>query len=188
MAYLALIRHGESVLNAQNKECGWIDSPLTALGHQQAKQAAKKIKDKKWDYVFESDLIRSKQTTDEIISVLGYSPVRIFSPALKERNYGIYADHDKSEVSHDIRRGWNVPIPQGESLKQVYERVVPYYQKEIEPKLSEGKNIILSAHGNSLRALCKYLKNLSNEEIERFEIPTGDCILLSFPPDPVRQT
>ena len=187
MAYLALVRHGESVLNSQNKECGWIDSPLTAIGHQQARQTAEKIKDKKWDYIFESDLIRSQQTTDEIIAVLGYSPVRISSPAIKERNYGIYADHDKSEVSHNIRRGWDVPVPLGESLKQVYERVVPYYQKEIEPKLNAGKNIIISVHGNSLRALYKYLKNLSNEEIERFEIPTGDYILLSFPPDPTRQ-
>ncbi len=188
MAYLALVRHGESILNSQNKECGWIDSPLTALGHQQAQQTAEKIKNKKWDYVFESDLIRSQQTTDEILKILNdKNIVRISSPAIKERNYGVYANQDKSEVSQDIRRGWDVPIPQGESLKQVYERVVPYYQKEIEPKLNAGKNIIISGHGNSLRALYKYLKNLSNEEIERFEIPTGDCILLSFPPDPVRQ-
>lgn len=188
MAYLALVRHGESVLNSQNKECGWIDSPLTTTGHQQAQQTAQKIKDKKWDYIFESDLIRSKETTDEIISVLGYSPIRISSPAIKERNYGVYANHDKSEVSHDIRRGWDVSVPEGETLKQVYERVTPYFQKEIEPKLNEGKNVIISAHGNSLRALYKYLKNLSNEEIVNFEIPTGDCILLSFPPDRVPQT
>lgn len=187
MAYLALVRHGESVLNSQNKECGWIDSPLTEKGKIQARETTKKLIDKKWDYIFESDLIRSKQTTDEIISVLGYSPVRISSLAIKERNYGIYADHNKSEVSHYIRRGWDVQVPEGETLKQVYGRVVPYFQKEIEPKLNGGKNVIISVHGNSLRALYKYLKNLSNEEIERFEIPTGDCILLSFPPDPVPQ-
>ncbi|MCL5431843.1 MAG: 2,3-bisphosphoglycerate-dependent phosphoglycerate mutase [Patescibacteria group bacterium] len=187
MAYLALIRHGQSVLNAQNKECGWIDSPLTQLGRQEARDAAQKIKDKKWDYIFESDLIRSHETTDEIIKVLGYSPIRVASPAIKERNYGIYANHDKSEVSHDIRRGWDVPVPQGETLKQVYDRVVPYFQAEILPKLEDGKDVIISAHGNSLRALYKYLKNLSDREIENFEVPTGDCILLPFPPDPSPQ-
>lgn len=180
MAYLALIRHGESVLNSQNKECGWIDSPLTQKGVQQATEAAKKLPEVKWDYIFESDLIRSKQTTNEIIEILGYIPIRISAPEIKERNYGIYANHDKSEVSQDIRRGWDFPIPEGESLKQVYERVVPYYQHEVEPKLKSGKNIIISGHGNSLRALYKYLKNISDEDIKNFEIPTGEVLLIDY--------
>lgn len=173
MAYLALIRHGQSEYNAKNLECGWIDSPLTQLGYQQARQSAEKIKDKKWDYIFESDLIRSKQTTDEIVSVLGYSPVRVSSPAIKERNYGIFAGKDKSEVSQEVRRGWEAVVPEGENLKQVYDRVVPYYLENILPKLKEGKNVIISAHGNSLRALVKYLDRISNEDIFKFEFPIG---------------
>ncbi len=183
MAYLALVRHGQSEYNAKNWECGWVDSPLTQQGIKEAKLAAEKLKDKHWDYIFESDLIRSKQTTDEILKSLNSPVTRISSPALKERNYGVYAGKDKSQVSQEIRRGWDVSVPEGESLKQVYERVIPYYESEILPKLKAGKNVIISAHGNSLRALCKYLKNLSNEEIEKFEVPIGDCTLLSFPLD-----
>jgi 2,3-bisphosphoglycerate-dependent phosphoglycerate mutase len=173
MAYLALVRHGQSEYNARNLECGWIDSPLTALGYQQAQQAAEQLKNKKWDFVFESDLIRSKQTTDEIIKVLGYLPIRISSPAIKERNYGIYAGKDKSEVSQEIRRGWDVVVTEGENLKQVYKRVVPYFESEILPKLKTGKNVIISAHGNSLRALVKYLDDISDEEIVNVELPPG---------------
>lgn len=185
MAYLALIRHGESVLNSENKECGWIDSPLTEKGKEQALQAASKLPKIKWDYIFESDLIRSKETTDIILNYLSTlgdvsNLIRISSPALKERNYGIYANHDKSEVSFEVRRGWDVPIAEGESLKQVYERIVPYYNAEILPKLKASKNVILSIHGNSLRALYKYLKNISDEDISHFEVPTGEVLITDY--------
>lgn len=194
MATLALVRHGESELNAQNRECGWIDSPLTEKGKLQAKELGQKLLGTKWNYIFESDLIRSKQTTDEILKVLNDPEIRrISSPAIKERNYGIYANVEKSRVSNDIRRGWDVPIPGGETLKDVYGRVIPYYRSEILPRLEEGKNVIISAHGNSLRALYKYLNNLSAEEIENFEIMTGQVLLIDYtsplaPPDPSRQT
>ncbi len=181
MAQLALVRHGESEYNARNLECGWIDAPLTELGKQQAREAAQKLKEIKWDYIFESDLIRSKQTTDEILKILNDGDiVRISSPAIKERNYGIYAGKDKSEVSQEIRRGWEVPIPEGETLKDVYNRVVPYYETEILPKLKEGKNVIIPAHGNSLRALVKYLKNISDEDITNLEIPVGEVLIVDY--------
>ena len=73
-----------------------------------------------------------------------------------------------------IRRGWNVPIPGGETLKDVYNRVVPYYKEEILPKLREGMNVLVIAHGNSLRALVKYLENISDQDIEKFELKTGE--------------
>lgn len=173
MAYLALVRHGQSEYNVRNLECGWVDSPLTEFGHQQAREAAEKLPKIKWDYLFESDLTRSHQTSDEIIKVLKLDLIRISSPAIKERNYGIYAGKDKSEVSQEIRRGWDVVVSGGENLKQVYERVVPYYQTEILPKLKDGKNIIISAHGNSLRALVKYLDNISDADIVNVELPPG---------------
>ena len=181
MAYLALVRHGESVLNSQNKECGWIDSPLTLKGRDEARLAGEKLKDKHWDYIFESDLVRSHQTTDEIIKSLGYTPERIASPEIKERNYGIFADQDKSQVSNAIRRGWDVPIPEGESLKQVYDRVVPYYLENILPKLEQGKNVVICAHGNSLRALVKYLDKIPDDQIHNLEIPVGEVRTYQVP-------
>lgn len=177
MAQLALIRHSESVYNSENKECGWIDSPLTPYGHEQAQEVAKRLPNIHWDFIFESDLIRSQQTTDEIIKILCYTPTRISSDKIKERNYGIYAGLDKKTVSQEIRRGWNVTVEGGENLKQVYNRAVPYYQNEILPKLKSNKNIIISAHGNSLRALVKYIENISDEEIPYLEIATGEIYL-----------
>ncbi len=181
MAYLALVRHGQSELNAQNRECGWIDSPLTEKGKLQAKELGQKLLGTKWDYIFESDLTRSKQTADEILQVLNDpSIIRISSPAIKERNYGVYGNVEKSQVSEAIRRGWDVLVEQGETLKNVYDRVVPYYQSEILPKLQAGKNVIICAHGNSIRALKKYLDNISDEDIVKLEIPFGEVLISSL--------
>jgi 2,3-bisphosphoglycerate-dependent phosphoglycerate mutase len=185
MAYLALIRHGQSVLNSQNRECGWLDSPLTDLGKQQAAAAARELPPVKWDYIFESDLTRSRQTTDEIMKVINDPAIiRISSPAIKERNYGIYANLIKSQVPMEVRRGWDFPVTGGECLKEVYERVIPYFDAEILPKLKEGHNVIISAHGNSLRALVKYLDKISDEEIVRFEFPVGEVRLYQFTSSP----
>lgn len=195
MAYLALARHGESEWNAKNLWTGWEDKVLTRKGFLEARKATNKLKNIKWNIVFESDLQRVKETAEVFIKTLKLKLPVVETAALRERNYGIYTERNKDEVRKELgnkefeklHRGWNYPIKNGESLKQVYERVVPYYEKEIEPRLKEGQNVVVFASGNSLRALYKYLKNLSNEEIEHFEIPTGDCILLSFPPDPARQ-
>ncbi|MCL4397540.1 2,3-bisphosphoglycerate-dependent phosphoglycerate mutase [Patescibacteria group bacterium] len=207
MALLALIRHGESEWNAKNLWTGWTDIPLSEKGKEEARTAAKKIKDTHWDYLFESDLIRAKQTSDQILTVLNSPIPRIISSALRERNYGVFTGRNKLEVEKELgeaeylklRRGWDRPIDQGESLKQVYGRVVPYFQKEIEPLLQQGKNIIISAHGNSLRALLKYLENISDEDIANVELQTGEAKVISFPiqsagytlppapPDPSRQ-
>lgn len=194
MAQLALVRHGESEWNARNLWTGWTDIPLSEKGREEARLAAEKLKGISWDFLFESDLIRSKQTSDAILSYLSNLSdlshlERISSPALRERNYGVFTGKNKLEIKkelgeeeyHRLRRGWDRPIEQGESLKQVYERVVPYYQEEIEPRLKNGENIIISASGNSLRALVKYLKNLSDKEIENFELQTGEVVLISSP-------
>lgn len=196
MAYLALVRHGESEWNAKNLWTGWEDRVLTRKGFLEAKQATQKLKNIKWDIIFESDLERVKETSDVFIKTLHLKIPVIETSALRERNYGIYTKRNKLEVKKELgdtefeklHRGWNYPIKDGESLKQVYERVVPYYQKEIEPRLSGGQNVVIFSSGNSLRALYKYLKNLSDLEIERFEVPTGGCILLSFPRDLNLQT
>jgi 2,3-bisphosphoglycerate-dependent phosphoglycerate mutase len=107
----------------------------------------------------------------------------IQTAALNERNYGVYTGKNKWEVKEEvgeeefqnIRRGWEHPIPEGETMKKVYERVVPFYEKEVLPLLKEGKNVILAAHGNSLRALVKYLENLSIDDLMALEFGIGEA-------------
>lgn len=189
MSYLALVRHGESEWNALDLWTGWIDIPLSENGRKEAREAAEKLKDIHWDLVFESDLLRAHQTTEIILKTLNSPSIPIVSSmALKERNYGIYTGKNKLEIEKEIgeekyfqlRRGWDEPIPNGETLKDVYERVIPYYQKEILPKFMGGKNILISAHGNSLRALVKYLKGIPDNEIQNFEMPTGEILIFKI--------
>lgn len=184
MAFLVLVRHGESTYNAKGVWTGWLDPPLSEKGFEEAKQAGNLLKDIKFDISYTSDLLRAQQTLDEIKKILGIEIQTIISPEIKERNYGDYTDKNKWEVEKQLgeeefrklRRSFDHPVPNGESLKDVYNRTIPYYQEEILPKLKNGQNILISAHGNSLRALTKYLENISDEEIENLEIPTGQVI------------
>lgn len=189
MAQLALVRHGESEWNAKNLWTGWEDKLLTSRGYLQARAAAEKLSGVNWDLIFESDLTRVKDSAEVTIKTLDLKLPTIEAEALRERNYGVYTRRNKFEVKKELgdaefeklHRGWDYPIPEGESLKQVYERIVPYFQREIEPRLKEGLNIIVFASGNSLRALCKYLKKLSDDEIEEFEIETGEVVFMTYP-------
>ena len=182
MSKLILVRHGQSEYNAKDLWTGWTDVPLTELGRKEAREAGEEIKDLKIDVVFVSDLIRSKQTWEEMAKVLDLEDlITTEAPEIKERSYGILAGLNKWEVKKKYgdekwlkwRRAWDEPIPNGETLKDVYDRVVPYYEKTILPLLKEGKNVLLSDHGNSLRALVKYLDNIPNDEVYKLEIPTG---------------
>lgn len=189
MAQLALVRHGESEWNAKNLWSGWADRVLTEKGFLQAREAAEKLRGIKWDLIFESDLERVKESAEVTIKTLSLKVPTIESEALRERNYGIYTQRNKLEVKKELgedefnklHRGWNYPIAEGESLKQVYERAVPYFQQEVEPRLLEGYNIIIFSSGNTIRALWKYLGKLSDEEIENFELETGEILLMTFP-------
>lgn len=182
MANLILVRHGESEWNEKGLWTGWTDIGLSDKGIEEARNAGKKLKGFQIDFAYTSPLKRAKQTLDEIKSVLGIDVPTFENKALNERDYGIYTGKNKLEIQKevgggkfkDLRRGWDSPIPQGETLKDVYNRVVPYYESEILPKIKQGKNILISAHGNSLRALVKYLENLSDAGVENLEIPTGE--------------
>lgn len=182
MAYLILVRHGESEWNAKGVWTGLTDIPLSERGREEAQLVAKALKDIKIDLAYTSPLIRAKQTLDEIAhSLPSPIPQTIENKALNERDYGVLTGKNKWEIEKEvgedkflmIRRGWNTPIQNGETLKDVYDRVVPYYKKEILPKLKIGKNVLIVAHGNSLRALVKYLENISDKDIENLEIATG---------------
>jgi len=191
MAVLALVRHGESTWNAKGVWTGWQDPPLSQKGFEEARQAGELLKGVNFDIAYVSDLLRAKQTLEEIEKVLGVSLATFENSALNERDYGDYTGKNKWEIQLELgeagfkklRRGWNVPIPNGETLKDVYDRVIPYYQSEILPKLKASKNVLISAHGNSLRALVKYLDGLSDSDVENLEIATGEVIIYKIDND-----
>ncbi len=188
MAYLALIRHGLSEWNKTGLWTGLTDISLAPEGIEQARQAGEALKDIHFDVAYVSSLIRAKQTLDEILKVFGYEIPTTYDKALDERDYGIYTGKNKFEVEKEageekfleIRRGWDTDIAQGESLKQVYERAVPYFEQNILPVLKEGSNVIVSAHGNSLRALVKHLDNIPDDEVSKLNIATGEIYLYEF--------
>jgi 2,3-bisphosphoglycerate-dependent phosphoglycerate mutase len=183
MVYLVLVRHGLSDYNKKGLWTGWDNPALCDEGFEQSRKTGEQLKDIRFDYAYSSDQIRSVQTIEEILKAAGQNIPITQNGAIRERNYGIYTRKNKWEVQkeigdeefHKLRRGWDYPIPSGESLKQVYEREVPYFQQEIEPKLHEGKNVIIASSGNALRALVKYLENISDEQISGVEIGTGEA-------------
>lgn len=178
MSKLVLVRHGESEWNAKGIWTGLTDVGLSEKGKEQAKLVGEKLKGFFIDFAFTSVLIRAKQTLNEIKSVLGIDIPTFEDKALNERDYGIYTGKNKWEIKRkvgeeqfqNIRRGWDVSIENGESLKDVYNRVVPYYETHILPNLKNGKNVLIVAHGNSLRALVKYLDGITDEGIKNLEI------------------
>lgn len=183
MAYLILVRHGISEYNAKGLWTGWDNPPLTKEGVADAKKAAETLRDLPIDIGFTSIQKRHKDTLDIIKTYLGKDSLPVIeNKSLNERNYGIYTRKNKWEVKKEvgdetflnIRRGWDYPIPEGESLKQTYSRIVAYYKKEILPALLSGKNVIVSSSGNALRSLVKFVENISDEDITKLEIATGE--------------
>lgn len=184
MALLILVRHGESEWNLQNRFTGWIDIGLTPKGEEEAHKAGKKLKAQGYriDAVFTSVLKRAIRTTEIILDELGLGSMPYSKDqALNERHYGDLQGLNKQEIGEKYgmdqlkiwRRSYDVAPPGGESLKDTQNRVLPYYHQHIEPLLKQGKNVLISAHGNSLRALVMYLENLSKEEVLELNIPTG---------------
>ncbi|WP_128331828.1 2,3-diphosphoglycerate-dependent phosphoglycerate mutase [Apibacter sp. HY039] len=182
MAILVLFRHGQSVWNLENKFTGWVDVDLTDKGREEAKEAGDKLKGMHFDYAYSSELKRAQETLNIALNEAGIKNVpTIYNKALNERMYGDLQGLNKAETAkkfgeeqvHQWRRSYDIAPPNGESLKDTAERVIPYFEKEIIPKLKEGKNIVIAAHGNSLRALIMYLEKLTPNEIINFEIATG---------------
>ena len=180
---LILIRHGQSEWNALNQFTGWKDPDLTAKGIEEAHNAGKIISSLKinFDLVFTSALIRAQNTAQIILKEINQPLSTIKNQALNERNYGDLAGLNKDDARkrwgdeqvHIWRRSYDVPPPGGESLKDTGERVLPFFMKEILPQVCKGKNVLVAAHGNSLRSLIKFLDNISDEDIVKLEIATG---------------
>lgn len=182
MPYLTLIRHGQSTYNLANLFTGNVDAPLTSLGEAEALAAGKKIKDFIYNVAYTSKLIRAQETLRIILEEIQQTTIPVIkNAALNERMYGNLQGLNKAETARKYgdaqveiwRRSFDVRPPGGESLEDTFNRTVPYYKLEIEPKLKSGENILIVAHGNSLRALMMYLENISKEAIVKVNIPTG---------------
>ena len=178
-AKLVLVRHGLSVYNDQNRFTGWKDVDLNQQGRDEAKQAVNLLMDYKFDMAFTSDLIRAKNTLSIILEGINQRDIPVIeNMALNERDYGDLIGQNKVEAAeqfgeeqvHIWRRSFDTPPPGGESLKDTADRVIPYLKNEIMPLISNGKNILISAHGNSIRAIVMNLQNYSPEQILRTEI------------------
>jgi len=189
----ALTRHHESEWNKLGKWTGVTDVHLSPLGFEKAKEMGKLIEDIKFDQAFTSAQIRSKETLSMMLEG-GSTNKEILTKEAKEineRDYGDYTGKNKWEIEKNIgeeefikiRRGWDTPIPNGESLKMVYERSVPYFLNSILPLLKEGKNVLVVCHGNSARSMIKYIENISNEDISKLEMPFGDILVYDLDMD-----
>tara|TARA_A100001015_G_scaffold25376_1_gene28533 strand:+ start:1950 stop:2573 length:624 start_codon:yes stop_codon:yes gene_type:complete len=191
---LILVRHGQSEWNAKNLFTGWENPGLTDKGLDEAKNAGILISNLniKFDLLFTSALIRAQLTGSKILEKIGQENINtIKNKSLNERFYGDLQGLNKDECRKKWgldqvqiwRRSYDVGPPGGESLKECGERVLPYFLDKIYPLVLEGKNIIVSAHGNSLRSLIKHLDKLSADEIVKLEIPTGAPIHYLFSDD-----
>ncbi len=188
MSHLILVRHGKSEWNKTCQCTGWSDIDLAEEGIEEAKRAADALTDIDIHVAHVSELKRAKQTLKHIEQTLGRTIETKSSAALNERHYGIYTGKNKWEVKekigdekfHALRRGWDVKIPEGESLKDVYNRVIPYFETHIEPLVHAGKNVLVVAHGNSLRALVKHLEKVSDAAICDVELGTGEAHCYAF--------
>lgn len=181
---LVLVRHGQSEWNRKNLFTGWEDVDLTEVGEAEARAGGRMLKKEgiTFDIAFTSALKRAQQTLDVILGELGQQGLETErDQALNERDYGDLVGLNKDDARakwgeeqvHVWRRSFDTAPPGGESLKNTAERVLPYFEASILPQVMAGKNVIVSAHGNSLRALIMRLENLSGEEIVKRELATG---------------
>ena len=183
MPKLVLIRHGQSVWNAENRFTGWTDVDLSDKGVLEAEAAGDSLAEIRFDVVHTSGLRRAQRTAEIIIGRNAHSSgVPVFrDERLNERHYGDLQGLNKAETAeihgadqvHIWRRSFDVPPPGGESLKMNAERTIPYFEEEILPDLDEGKNVLVSAHGNSLRSIVMHIESISPEDIVSVEIATG---------------
>ena len=188
---LVLVRHGQSEWNAKNLFTGWKDPGLTDQGVAEARNAGRLILEQniRFDLMYTSMLSRAQKTGDIILGALNHKEVPIVkNEALNERDYGSLAGLNKDDARkqwgeeqvHIWRRSFDTPPPDGESLKDTADRVLPYFEAEIMPKVISGSSILIAAHGNSLRALIMKLDSISSEDIVKLEIPTGAPIQYEF--------
>ena len=197
MNKLILLRHGQSQWNLENRFTGWKNVPLTEKGEAEAKKTGELIRKHNIsiDRVFSSLLERANRTAEiaikkaELNNLLENNKIIMTcSEKLNERDYGDLVGLNKQETAdkfgkdqvHIWRRSYDTPPPNGESLKDVVERVAPYFKENIKPLLDKGENILIAAHGNSLRAMMIELGMYKSEEISNIELPTGSPLCINL--------
>ena len=189
---LIVTRHAESEWNAVGKWTGTTDVHLTVKGRREAILLGHEIKDTPIDRAYCSRQIRSLETLEAMLNSSGqYDVPYERNRAIDERDYGDYTGKNKWEVKekvgeeefNNIRRGWDYHVPNGETLKMVYERSVPFYQQVILPQVLDGKNILIVAHGNSIRSLMKYIEKISDQKISDVEMIFGVVVFYDVDDD-----
>ena len=190
MSTLVLVRHGQSIWNAQNRFTGWTDVELSEKGIDEAEEAGRQLSQINFGVVHTSDLIRAQRTAQIIMELNEASDGTITKNdwRLNERHYGSLQGLNKEETAqkygadlvHSWRRSFDVPPPEGESLEMTAERTIPYFNEEIFPDLQNGINVLVSAHGNSLRSIVMHIENIDPEKITSLEIPTGVPLYYTF--------
>ena len=190
---LIISRHSESEWNLTGQWTGFTDVNLTPKGHADAQVIGRMLSGYHFDGVYTSLLKRAQQT---MFSILGENnssnaPAITLTDKINERDYGDMTGKNKWEVKDEIgeeafngiRRGWDYPVPGGETLKDVSARVIPYFESEMLPKLKVGENILMAAHGNSIRALVKYLDKVADEDVAQVEMGFGQVLVFDFDED-----
>lgn len=199
MPHVVLLRHGESQWNLENRFTGWVDILLSPKGEQEAREAGEKSKSFKFDKAYTSVLKRAIDTLNIVLKIIGQENIPIeYDKALNERHYGALQGLNKAETAekygeeqvHIWRRSYDVAPPKdvtplnpngiSESLKDTAARTLPYWKEKIFPEILAGKNILVSAHGNSLRSIVMHLDSLTKEEVLELNIPTGVPLLYEF--------
>ena len=189
MPKLILVRHGESQWNLENRFTGWVDVPLSPKGEEEAKIAGEHLKDFQIDKLYTSVLQRAINTAKIALETAGKGELPTErDQALNERHYGDLQGLNKAETAVQYgdeqvkiwRRSYDVPPPNGESLKDTAARTLPYFQSKILPDIKAGKNVLVVAHGNSLRSIVMELDNLTKEQVLELNIPTAVPLVYDF--------
>jgi 2,3-bisphosphoglycerate-dependent phosphoglycerate mutase len=191
MPKLALVRHGQSLWNKQNRFTGWVDVPLTEKGEQEAAQAGLRLKEIHFDVAYTSALIRAQETLRIMLETMGATVPVIRDQALNERHYGDLQGMNKDEMRkkygeeqvHIWRRSYDVAPPNGESLKDTAARSVPFFKRCILGDIAQGSNVLVVAHGNSNRSIAMVLDGLTEDEVLKLELATGVPILYELDKD-----
>ena len=193
MVQLCLLRHGESLWNKENRFTGWVDVPLTDLGREQAEKAGELIKKEglRFQVAYTSVLNRAIETLEIVMKTIQQNIPVIKDSALNERMYGDLQGLNKEDTAkkygskqvHIWRRSYDIKPPNGESLEDTQNRTIPFFMNCVMTDIKEGKNVLVVAHGNSLRSIVMYLDKLSKEQVLSLELPTGLPIIYSIDPD-----
>ena len=192
MPALILLRHGQSQWNLENRFTGWVDVPLSPTGEDEARAAGEKLRSRHIDKLYTSVLRRAVDTAILALETAGTTvPVTERDAALNERMYGDLQGLNKAEAAKRFgdaqiklwRRSYDVRPPGGESLADTAARVLPYWESHVLPDLQAGRDVLVVAHGNSLRALVMHLDGLSHAEVLELEIPTGAPLLYEIGTD-----